>query len=160
MYTASPRVKSFGSRFTVGIEGSFGTLHYAVVALNPLDIAAAGNADAQQCLLAPPELLGRGFKPARTTDLEDIVLKAQLGDGSVRCRASTEGPILLLVDDNLVWSRQFDPEDPDIAPWLEAARTRDVTILSGGLHARHAGDDYSANHEPLMMAKVPMEWTH
>jgi hypothetical protein len=160
MYTASPRAKSFGSPFTVGTEGSFGTLHYAVVALDALDITAGGYADAQQCLLAPLALLGRGFRPARTVDLEDIVLKAQLADGSVRCRASTEGLILLVVDNRVVWSRQYDPEDPDTALWLEAARTRDVTILSCGLHAWNAGDGYSASDEPLMMAKVPIEWTH
>jgi hypothetical protein len=159
MYTASPGVKSFGSRLTVGIEGSFGVLHYAVLAFHTLDNATGERADTRQGLLAPLELLGRGFRPARTADLEDMVLKARLAGGSVRCRASAEGLILVLVDNTLVWSRQYDPRDPDTVLWLEAARTGDVTILSGGgFHAPYAGGGHSANDEPLMMAKVPAEW--
>lgn len=159
MYIASPSVKSFGCPLTVGIEGSFGTLHYAVLSLNALDIAGEGQAAIEQGLLSTQQLLGRGFRPARTADLEDIVLKAQLADGSVRCRASTEGLIQLLVDGNLVWSRQSDPEDPDTAMWVEVARTRDLTVLGGGVHAGEAGNGYSARAEPLVMAKVPTEWT-
>lgn len=109
--------------------------------------------------LSAQELRGREFKPARTADLEDIVLKAQLTDGSVRCRASAEGLILLLIDEDLVWSRQIDPEDPDAARWLEAARTRDVTILSGAFQTGKVADRHSANDGPLLIAKVPTELT-
>lgn len=158
MYTASSKVKSFGSRLTVGIEGSFGTLHYAVVALKALDIAVGGSADIHQCLLSAHQLLGRRFRTARTADLEEIVLKAQVADGSVRCRASTDGLIQLVIDNELVWARQFDPEDPDTALWLEAARTRDVTVLGGGAHLRESGDGYRSNEGQLWMAKVPVEW--
>jgi len=97
--------------------------------------------------------------PPRTADFEDTVLKAPPADGSVRCRASTEGFIQLLVDNNLVWSRQYDPKETDTALWLEAARTRDVTILCCGPHAPHAGDSHNADSGPVMMAKVPTEWT-
>jgi hypothetical protein len=65
----------------------------------------------------------------------------------------------LLVDKDLVWSRQFDPKDPDHALWLKAARTRNATILSGDLSAGVSKDGASANVEPLVMAKVPIEWT-
>ncbi|TLM83405.1 hypothetical protein FDW83_10635 [Pseudarthrobacter sp. NamE2] len=159
MYIASPNLKGFGYRLTVGIEGSFGILYYAALAFEAAQPAVAGQADGQRWPLPALELLGRGFKPARTPDLQDVVLKAQLADGSVRCRASTEGLVLLLVDNNLVWSRQLDPQNRDSALWLKAAGTREVTLLSGDLHTKEAGDGYSPTTEPLMIAKVPTEWT-
>ncbi|WP_349034312.1 hypothetical protein [Pseudarthrobacter sp. SORGH_AS 212] len=130
-----------------------------MVAINAVDTAAEVNANIHQLPLSTLELLRRGFKPARTADFEDIVLKAPPADGSVRCRASTEGLIQLLIDNSLVWSRQYDPKDTDTALWLEAARTRDVTILCCSPHAPHAGDSHNSNSEPVMMAKVPTEWT-
>lgn len=159
MRTASSDVDSC-CRLTAGIEGSFGTLHYAIVALNAAHSSARGNPNPQLHRPSALDLLSRGFKPVRSADLEDIVLKAQPANGSVRCRVSTEGLVQLLVDNDLVWSRQFDPKDEDHALWLKAARTRDVTVLSGSLSAKNVQDsDSSANMEPLVMAKVPAEWT-
>ncbi|MFF1254476.1 hypothetical protein ACFVYC_18550 [Pseudarthrobacter sp. NPDC058329] len=145
-------------RLTVGIEGSFGILHYAVLAFTAAPTDRQTNVD--QCPLPTKDLLERGFRPARNADVEDIVLKAQPADGSIQCRASTEGFVSLLVDNSLVWSRQFNPEDPETALWLKAARSRGVTIISG-THPRigETKSDRAARMEPLVMAKVPTVWT-
>ncbi|TDL38872.1 hypothetical protein [Arthrobacter nitrophenolicus] len=136
----------------VGIEGSFGVLHYAV-----LTIAADDHQTGEQrnpSLWMAEDLLARGFRPVRNDDVEDIVLKAQLADGSMRCQVCTKGLIALLVDDNVVWSRQVDPAEPQTAVWLEAARTRELTIISGDLF--HADKGGSADSwKPHVMAKVP-----
>jgi hypothetical protein len=66
----------------------------------------------------------------------------------------------LLVDNTLVWSRQFDPEDVDTALWLEAARTRGVAIVSGDpLRIGETEAGGPAGMEHLMMARIPTVWT-
>lgn len=147
-------------RLTVGIEGSFGILHYAVLAFTACLAATTDRQpNVEQWPLLIQELLERGFRPARNADVEDIVLKAQPADGSIQCRASTEGLVSLLVDNSLVWSRQFNPEDPETALWLKAARTRGVTIISGDHLRSETKDDRTASMESLVMAKVPTAWT-
>lgn len=86
-----------GVRLTVGIEGSFGILHYAVLAFTAARPTADRQLNVEQWPLLTQELLERGFRPARNADVEDIVLKAQPADGSIQCRASTEGLVSLLV---------------------------------------------------------------
>lgn len=139
-----------GALLTVGIEGSFGTLHYAVLAFTAVRLTT----DRQPLLTQ--DLLGRGFRLARIPDFEDIVLKAQPADGSIQCRASTEGLISLLVDGSMVWSRKLNPEERDAALWLKAARTTGATVISGdhpGIEKAKA--DRSTSNEPLVMAKIP-----
>jgi len=144
-----------GAVLTVGIEGSFGILHYAVLAFTAVRLTTD-----RQPLLAQ-DLLGRGFRLARIADFEDIVLKAQPADGSIQCRASTEGLISLLVDDSTVWSRKLNPEERDAALWLKAARTRGVTIISRDhLQIGENMVDRATSMEPLVMAKVPTWWAH
>lgn len=137
MYTASPRVQSFGSRLTVVIEGSFDRLNHGWHSMRRT-AHAGGKAAANRACRRRLSCWDAVSNLPGTADLEDIVRRAQLSEGSVRCCASTEGFILLLVDNTLVWSRQYDPGDPDPALWLEAARIRDVTIISDGLQARRA----------------------
>jgi hypothetical protein len=139
-----------GAVLTVGIEGSFGILHYAVLAFT----AARLTTDRQPLLT--PDLLGRGFRLARIAELEDIVLKAQPADGSIQCRASPEGFISLLVDNSMVWSRTLNPEEREAALWLKAARTTGATVISGdhpGIKKPKA--DPTTSIEPLVMAKIP-----
>lgn len=141
VYAGYEKVEAAGSWLTVAVEGSFGTLHHAVLAFTALP-PAGGEERGKKFPLLAEDLLGRGFRPARSTHLEDIVLKAQPADGSIRCRVSIEGLVLLLVDNNLVWSRQLDPDNPEAALWLMAAQTRDVAMTGGD----------------LLSAKVPTEW--
>jgi hypothetical protein len=139
-----------GAVLTVGIEGSFGILHYAVLVFT----AARLTTDRQPLLT--PDLLGRGFRLARIAELEDIVLKAQPADGSIQCRASTEGLISLLVDNSMVWSRKLDPEERDAALWLKAARTTGATVIScdhPGVEKAKA--NRTTGNEPLVIAKIP-----
>jgi hypothetical protein len=139
-----------GAVLTVGIEGSFGILHYAVLAFT-----AARLSTYKQPLLTQ-DLLGRGFRLARVADFEDIVLKAQPADGSIQCRASTAGLISLLVDDSTVWSRKLNPEEREAALWLKAARTAGATVISGdhpGIEKTKAGR--TTSNEPLVMARIP-----
>lgn len=146
-------------RLTVGIEGSFGILLYAVLAFTAARPSADRQPNVDQCPLPTQDLLERGFKPARNADVEDIVLKAQPADGSIQCRVSNEGFISLLVDNSLVWSRQFNPEDPETALWLKAARSRGVTIISGDHLLSVTKVDRAASMESFVMAKVPTVWT-
>jgi hypothetical protein len=141
VYAGYEKVEAARSWLTVPVDGSFGTLHHAILAFTALPVAG-GEEPGKKFPLLAEDLLGRGFRPARSTDLEDIVLKAQLADGSIRCRVSSEGLVFLLVDNNLVWSRQLDPDNPEAALWLMAAQTRDVTLTGGD----------------LLTAKVPTEW--
>ena len=149
-----------GVRLTVGIEGSFGILHYAVLAFAAARPTTDRQPNVEQWPLLTRDLLGRGFRPARNADVEDIVLKAQSADGSIHCRASTEGLVSLLVDNRLVWSRQLNPEDPETGLWLKAARSRGVTIISDD-HLRNGETkvDCTVGMESLVMAKVPTAWT-
>lgn len=145
-----------GVRLTVGIEGSFGILHYAVLAFPAVRPTTDPHPNVEQWPLLAQDLLKRGFRPARNADVEDIVLKAQAADGSIQCRASTEGFISLVVDNSLVWARQFNPEDPESALWLQAARSRGVTIISGiPLRTEGIEVDRDASMESLVAAKVP-----
>lgn len=149
-----------GVRLTVGIAGSFGILHYAVLAFTATRPTADRQPNVEQWPLLTEDLLGRGFRPARNADIEDIVLTAQPADDSIQCRASAEGLVSLLVDNSLVWSRVFNPEDPETALWLKAARTNGVTIISGDhLRSAEIGVDCAATMESLAMAKVPTAWT-
>lgn len=160
MNTALHEVEKWGARLTVGIEGSFGVLHYAVLAFAADRRATGKLSNGEQWPLLTEDLRGRGFRPARTPGLEDIVLKAQPSNGSIQCWASTEGLISLLVDKTLVWSRQFDPEDPENALWLTAALTTGVTLISGDyLRISETKVDQAASMDPLVMAKVPTVWT-
>lgn len=160
MKTALHCMEKRGTRLTVGIEGSFGILHYAVLAFTAARPTTSDRQpNVEQWPLLNQELLERGFRPARNTDVEDIVLKAQPADGSIQCRASTEGLVSLLVDNSLVWSSQFNPQDPQTALWLTAARTRGVTIISGD-HLRNGTKvDRTASMKSLVMATVPTAWT-
>lgn len=158
--TALHSMEKRGDRLAVGIEGSFGMLHYAVLAFSAGRPTTDRQPNVQQWPLLAQELRGRGFRPARNADVEDIVLKAQPADGSIRCRASTEGLVSLLVDNSLVWSRQFDPEDLETALWLQAERTRGVAIISGDpLRIGEAEADRPANMEHVVMARIPTVWT-
>lgn len=149
-----------GDRLTVGVEGSFGVLHYAVLAFTAARPMTDRQPNVDRWPLQAAELQGRGFRPARNADVEDIVLKAQPADGSIQCRASTEGLVSLLVDNTLVWSRRFDPEDVETALWLEAARTRGVAIISGQpLRTGETEADRPAGMEHLVMARIPTVWT-
>lgn len=148
-----------GVRLTAEIEGSFGILHFAVLAFTTARPTTDPNPNVEQWPLLTQDLLKRGFRPARNADVEDIVLKAQASDGSIQCRASTEGFISLLVDNLLVWARQFNPEDPESALWLRAARARGVTIISGSpLRTEGIEANRTASMESLVTAKVPTAW--
>lgn len=149
--------KMRGTRLTVGVQGSFGVLHYAVLAFKATGPAPDSQPTIRQWPWLTEELLGRGFRPARNADIEDIVLKAQPGDGSIQCRASSEGVISLLIDNELAWLGQLNPEDRETALWLKAARIRGVTIISGD-HLRSKVDG-AKNMEPLLTARVPATWT-
>jgi hypothetical protein len=78
-------INSPGTRLTVGIEGSFGILRYPV-----LVFATDVYDNPERGLWLGQDLLGRGFRPAGTTNAEDIVLKAQISDGSITCRVFAE----------------------------------------------------------------------
>lgn len=93
-----------GVRLTAEIEGSFGILHFAVLAFTTARPTTDPNPNVEQWPLLTQDLLKRGFRPARNADVEDIVLKAQAANGSMQCRASSEGLNSLLVDNDLVWS--------------------------------------------------------
>jgi hypothetical protein len=153
-------MKMRGVRLTVAIEGSFGGLHYAVLAFTAARPTTESQPIVEQGPLSPLDLLGRGFRPARIADVQDIVLKAQPADGTIQCRASADGLISLLVDNHLVWSRQFNPDDPETALWLKAARSRGVTIISGEhLRIGEIKINCITSKEPLVVAKVPTAWT-
>lgn len=152
-----------GARLTVGIDGSFGTLQYALLALTTSSAFAksktAGNSRHDPLT---ENMLSRGFRRACNSDYADIVLKAQPADGSVLCRSSTGGLLSVWFDDNLVWSEHFDPRDAEAALWLKAAQTREVTLI-GGDRLLISGTDVdptaAADKRTLMMAKIPTVWT-
>lgn len=154
MTTALHTMDKPEARLTVGIEGSFGVLHYAVLALTAGHPQTGEKRNGRRSLWMAEDLLARGFRPVRNAEVEDIVLKAQLADGSVRCMVSIDGLISLLVDNNPVWSRNVDPDDPETALWLKAAGTREVTIITGDLIRRGQGDS-TESWKPHVMAKVP-----
>jgi hypothetical protein len=157
--TALHNMEKRGARLTVGIAGSFGILHYAILAFPARRSTTSDLADVERWPLAAEDLLGRGFRPARDADVEAIVLKAQPAKDSIQCRASTEGLISLLVDNDLVWSRQFNPEDPETARWLRAALTTGVTVISGDrLLINGTPLDHAPSTEPLLMAKIATVW--
>jgi hypothetical protein len=157
MNTAIRNMEKPVARLTVGIEGSFGVLHYPVLALS----VGYHTIDRQPIAARSPwlagDLLVRGFRPVRNADAEDIVLKAQLADGSIRCRVSAGGLVSLLIDNNLVWSRQVDPADRETARWMTGARTREVTIVSGDI-VSNGQNDGAGSWKPEVMAKVPTVW--
>lgn len=141
------------ARLTVGIEGSFGVLQYPVLVLSTVRPAYDPQRNDGQSPWLPEDLLGRGFRPVRNPDIEDIVLKAQLADGSIHCRVSSDGFVSLLIYNNLVWSRQVDPEDPETALWIKAARTKEMTIVINNRRG-HRAEEW----RPEVMAKVPTIW--
>lgn len=145
------------ARLIVGVEGSFGVLHYPVLALWAGQPATDRQRTAGWSPWLTEDLLVRGFRPVRDADVEDIVLRAQLADGSIGCRVSADGLVSLLVDNKLVWSRQVDPEDRETDRWIKAARTREVTIVSGDL-VSDGQSDGAGSWTPEVMAKVPTAW--
>jgi hypothetical protein len=155
MNTALRDIEKPEARLTVGVEGSFGVLLYPVLALSA-GLPTTDRRRTAGCWLTE-DLLVRGFRPVRDADVEDIVLKAQLADGSIRCRISADGLVSLLVDNNLVWSRQVDPEDRETARWILAVRTRELTIVSGDL-VSDGQSDGAGSWKPEVMAKVPTAW--
>lgn len=156
MNTAMRTMKKPESQLTIGVKGSFGVLHFAVLAFTA-DDAPDQQRDVGQSPWLVENLLGRGFRPARSADIEDIVLKAQPDDGSISCRVSTDGLVSVLVDNSLVWSRQVDPEDQDTARWIKAARSREVTVVIGGL-IRDGQSVDAGRWRPEVMAKVATVW--
>lgn len=148
----------------VGIEGSFGILRYALLALSPSCTPVGGKcadkAQHQDCSLTD-DLLGRGFRRACNNYYADIALKAQQADGTVLCRASTGGFVSLWFDGDLVWSQRFDPEEEASSAWLTAAKDRDVTLISGD-HVLVSGTDVdlsaAAAQGTLVMGRIPTVW--
>lgn len=157
MNTAMRTMKTPESQLTIGVKGSFGVLQFAVLAFTADHRAPDQQRDVVQSPWLVENLLSRGFRPARSADIEDTVLKAQPGDGSISCRVSTDGKVSVLVDNSLVWSRQVDPEDQDTARWIKAARSREVTVVIGGL-IRDGQSDDAARWRPEVMAKVATVW--
>lgn len=133
------------SRLTASIEGSYGVLEYPV-----LVVATGGRSP-----WLAEVLLGRGFQPVRNPDTHDIVLKARLADGSVYCRASPAGHVSLLLNNMLAWSCHLDLEDPESVRWLTAARTREVTVISGHFDpAQKCSSGHEVDYKPVVTAKV------
>jgi hypothetical protein len=157
MNTAVRSMEKPEARLLVGVEGSFGVLHYPVLALSAGLFRTGRQRTAGWSPWLTEDLVVRGFRPVRDADVEAIVLKAQLADGSIRCRISADGLVALLVDNNLVWSRQVDPEDRETARWIKAARTREVTIVSVD-HISNGQSDGAGSWKPVVMAKVPTAW--
>lgn len=152
-----------GARLTVGIEGSFGILQYAFLALTGSSVMTGRGVGEQPgpCSLTG-NMLERGFRRPCNSDFADIALKAQPADGSIRCHASTEGFVALWLDDTLAWSQRFEPEQKDVTLWFKAARTRDVTLISGdGLLIFGANVDptAAAAKRTLVAGKIPTVWT-
>ncbi|MGK3647186.1 hypothetical protein [Pseudarthrobacter enclensis] len=144
---------------TAGLGGSFGILHYALLAVSSPGVSA-------EDLLADPrrslseDLLRRGFRKACNGDYADIALKAQPADGSILCRASA-GRVSLIVDDRLVWTQHFDPRDQENTRWVQAARTREVTMISGDhliVSGGYIDTTAAAAQGSLVMAKIHAEW--
>lgn len=152
-----------GSRLTVGIAGSFGTLWYAFLALATSSRTPGSDMAGQSAPNSLTEdMLRRGFRRACNSDYSDIALKAQPADGSVLCRASADGRVSVWFDDNLAWSERFDSKDEETVRWLEAARTREITLISGNYLLISGADvdpTAAADKRTLVMAKIPTVWT-
>lgn len=153
---------SLGARMTIGIQGSLGILHYALLAFRLTSPAPHSQEPrVHHGSWLTKDLLERGFRPACNADYEDMVLKAQPADGSVRCHASTNGLISLHLDDEPVWARQYDPNDPETALWIKAAQAREVTVI-GGDNLQISNEDIdvrtAASKGSLVTAKVPTVW--
>ncbi|MEW1947756.1 hypothetical protein AB0280_00765 [Pseudarthrobacter sp902506025] len=147
------------------IEGSFGILQYPVLAVSAVAGDLHGPIHGGPYPWLEEDLLARGFRSVLSGNLEDIVLKARPGDGSIRCRASTDdGLVCLLVDNRTVWSVQLDTGDPENLQWLKSSASRDVTIATGvltrpGLDGTLTGlgpnTDPGDHWKPLVAARVP-----
>jgi len=121
-----------GARLTVGIDGSFGTLYYPLLAVAPAADTTSRETDAEHPHYSlTADLLKRGFRPACNADYGDVALRAQPADGSIQCCTTTDGLISLVFDNKPVWSRLFDPKDAETALRLTAAQTREVTLIGG-----------------------------
>ncbi|MDP9998386.1 hypothetical protein [Pseudarthrobacter sulfonivorans] len=156
-------LEHLGARLTVGVDGSFGTLYYPLLAVARAADATSREADDEhpQYLLTE-DLLKRGFRPACDADHGEIALRAQPADGSIQCHATIDGLISLVFDNKPVWSRPFDPEDAETALWLTAAQTREVTLISGDhLQITETEIDLTlaAVMGTLVTAKIPTVWT-
>jgi hypothetical protein len=152
-----------GARLTVGIEGSFGTLYYPLLAVAPAADATSREADAEHPHYSlTKDLLHRGFRPACNADYGDIGLRAQPANGSVQCRATRDGLISVVYDNKPVWSRRYDPKDAETALWITAAQTREVTLISGDhLQITETEIDLTlaAVMGQLVIAKIRTVWT-
>ncbi|MFW0775825.1 hypothetical protein ACLRGI_21960 [Paenarthrobacter nitroguajacolicus] len=152
-----------GARLSVRIAGSFGMLHYALFALTTSSgMTRSGPAEQPSNTSLTEDMLTRGFRRACNSDYADIALKAQPADGSILCRASTDGTLSLWFEDNLVWSERLDSKDEQTALWIQAARTKEITLLSGD-YLLISGTDVdptaAADKRTLVMAKIPIAWT-
>ncbi len=142
------------------VAGSFGTLQYPLMALTAPNDSERDEPSGTPRPLGTDDLLRRGFRLARSPDYADIALKAQPADGSVACRL-TAGLLSLVVDGEIVWSERLDQENEEHALWIEAARTRAVTLIRGDqVQISHSGIDPTgaARNRTLVMAKIPTEW--
>ncbi|MCU1517884.1 MAG: hypothetical protein JWQ75_2605 [Pseudarthrobacter sp.] len=151
--------ENLGARRTVEIKGSFGVLNYALLAFTVSGHTTKADKPEKQLIA---DLLARGFRPACNGDYAEIAVKAQYADGSIQCRASTNGLISLVFDNEMVWSQQFDPKDQETASWLEAAQARDVTLISGN-HIQISDNEIdltlAAVMGTLVIARIPAVWT-
>lgn len=154
--------ENLGARLTVGIDGSFGVLHYALLAYTTSPAMTRSGIPAKAPHHSSTEdMLSRGFRRACNSDYADIALKAQPADGSILCRASVDGLVSLSIDGHRVWSRRFDPKEDESALWVKAAQTRGVTPISGDhLLITETGVDptVAANKVALVTAKIPTAW--
>lgn len=152
-----------GARLTVGVDGSFGTLYYPLLAVAPAADRTSRETGAEHPRYSlTADLLKRGFRPACNTDYGDIALRAQPGDGSIQCRTTTDGLISLEFDNKRVWSRRFDLKDAETALWLTAAQTREVTLISGDdVQVTETEIDLTlaAVMGKLVIARIPTVWT-
>lgn len=155
--------KHMAARLTVGIDGSFGVLRYALLALSPPSASAdRGLGGKEQDGSFTGGLVRRGFRRACNSDYADIALKAQPADGTVLCRASTSGLVSLWFEENLVWSERFNPEDKEAVLWLAAAKARDVAVISGDnvlISGARVDLTVAAAQGTLVMARIPTVWT-
>lgn len=59
----------------------------------------------------------------------------------------------IVVDNNLVWTRQVDPKEREMAHWIKAAHIREVTLISGGPNRGRQGDGVGS-WKPEVTARV------
>lgn len=152
-----------GALLRVGIAGSFGMLQYALLAVaTPSGMTGSGVAGQPSDSSLTEDMLRRGFRRACNSDYADIALKAQPADGSILCRAFADGTVSLWFEENLVWSERFDSTDEETALWLQAARTREIILISGD-HLLISGADVdptaAADKRTLVMARIPVAWS-